>query len=128
MDNIHGLGELDSSIAGLAADLESVLPDLVLGAAGIVEQEIRSRAPVNAGALVMALDTKSERRKSAASATVQIERSGKDGVEHYAIFQEFGTSKMPAQPFFRPGIAAATASVEGHLTNGVLEVVDQYAD
>ncbi|WP_428718578.1 HK97-gp10 family putative phage morphogenesis protein [Undibacterium curvum] len=128
MDSIQGLGELNSSIARLTSDLDRSLPDLVMRSAEIVESEIRSRAPVDSGELVASLDAKAARRQASASATVQINRSGPDGTEHYAIFQEFGTSKTPANPFFRPGVAASSAAVQSNLTSGILEVIGRHAD
>lgn len=128
MGDIQGLGELSSSFAGLINDLESALPNLVLESAEIIEKEIQSRAPVSTGALISAIDTSSAHTKSTASATVQVEHSGQEGIEHYAIFKEFGTSKMPAEPFFRPGVAAAADPVRDHLTNGILGVINKYAD
>ena len=114
MDNITGLAELQASIEAIHSRLESELPAIVMESAEIVESEIRARAPVLTGALIRSLAAKSERRKDAASAVVQIERSGPDGTEHYAIFQEYGTSQMPAKPFFRPGVLAAADKVQAH--------------
>lgn len=81
-----------------------------MAAAKVIEAEVRARAPVNTGTLVASLDKKSSLRQSKASATIQVERSGPEGTEHYAIFQEYGTSKMPAHPFMRPGFEAAKQS------------------
>jgi HK97 gp10 family phage protein len=117
---IFGLAELTANVNALNAQLRNALPAIVMQAAQIVEAEIRSRAPVDTGALVASLDAKSDRRQDAASAIVQIARSGKDGTEHYAIFNEFGTSRMPARPFFRPGIEAARQKVAALLTSGIL--------
>lgn len=122
---IFGLAELTANVNAINAQLRAALPEIVMQAAEILEVEIRSRAPVDTGALVASLDAKADRRKDAVSATVEIERSGKDGTEHYAIFQEFGTSKMPAQPFFRPGVEAAREKVGALMSNRVLEIIEQ---
>ncbi|MGI4849322.1 MAG: HK97-gp10 family putative phage morphogenesis protein [Janthinobacterium lividum] len=119
-----GLAELSANIAALNARLQNALPEIVMAAADIVEAEIRQRAPVDTGDLVKSLDAKADRRKDSASATVQIERSGPDGTEHYAVFQEFGTSRMPAQPFFRPGVEAARGKVEAHLAESIKKLVE----
>jgi HK97 gp10 family phage protein len=123
MDSVTGLEELQASIAALNAQLNNELPAIVLEGAEIVEEEIRARAPVLSGAIVRSLDAKSERRKDAASAIVQVEASGPDGTEHYAIFQEFGTSRMRAQPFFRPGVLAAQDKVQAHSAARIAEII-----
>lgn len=120
-----GLAELSANIDALNQRLLDALPDIVMHAAEIVEAEIAARAPVDTGALVRSLDAKADRRQTSASATVQIERSGPDGTEHYAIFQEFGTSTMPAQPFFRPGIEAARTKVDALMTQQILSIVER---
>lgn len=120
-----GLAELTANINALNKQLSDALPDIVMQAALIVEEEIRQRAPVDTGELVRSLDAKADRRMASASATVQIERSGLDGTEHYAIFNEFGTSKMPAQPFFRPGIEAAREQVGELMQSRILEIIEK---
>ena len=124
MVEITGLDELALSIKDLNKLLNDALPTLVLEAAEIVEAEIRSRAPVLTGDLVRSLDAKSNQRKDEASAVVQIENSAKDGTEHYAIFDEFGTSHQAAKPFFRPGIEASRPKVDEFLRNSLNAIVD----
>jgi HK97 gp10 family phage protein len=124
--NGDGLDELSADIDAMIADLEASLPEIVMTAAEVIEAEIRQRAPVDTGALVRSLDSKADRRKGAASATVQMERSGPDGTEHYAIFQEFGTSKMAARPFFRPGVEAAAPKVQELVSAQILAQIETY--
>jgi HK97 gp10 family phage protein len=124
--NIQGLSELQANIEKLNARLRDQLPDIVTDAAIIVETEIRRRAPVRTGALVANLDTVvGEHSANHASVTVQIEKSDKDGVEHYAIFDEYGTSKEPAKPFFRPGVEAAKQQVESRLKKKILDSINK---
>ncbi len=87
--------------------LSGVSMDAALAAATVIEDEIRQRVPVNSGLLRDSLDKKSERRQASASVVIEMPHSGPDGTEHYAIFQEFGTAKMPAHPFMRPGFEAS---------------------
>lgn len=119
-----GLAELTANINALNAQLTDVLPDIVMQAAEIVEAEIAARAPVDSGALVRSLNAKADRRKQSSSVTVQIDRSGPDGTEYYAIFQEFGTSKMQANPFFRPGVEASRTKVADLMERKILSVVE----
>lgn len=120
-----GLAELTANIAALNRKLSDALPGIVMQAAEIIEAEIAARAPVDTGTLVRSLDAKADRRKTSASATVQIERSGKDGTEHYAIFNEFGTSKQRAKPFFRPGVEAARGKVDALMTQEITALVSE---
>ncbi|MDD2728175.1 HK97-gp10 family putative phage morphogenesis protein [Malikia sp.] len=119
-DHVSGLADLNQSIERISQEVRAKLPELVMQAATLVEAEIRMRAPVDTGRLVSSLDAKAVRRMDAASATVQIERSGPDGTEHYAIFHEFGTSREPARPFFRPGVEAARQQMQDIIIDGVL--------
>ena len=123
MADIAGVDDLQSAIAAMNRELQAMLPQMVMAGALIVEKEILSRAPVLTGALAASLDAKADRRRQSASATVQIERSGPDGVEHYAIFNEYGTSHQPAKPFFRPGVEAAKPQVESLMTSQLTRVI-----
>ena len=111
-------------MASLNAQLAAALPGIVLQAAGVVQQEIQRRAPVDTGALKASIDTVANRRALSASATVQAEDSAQGGIEHYAIFKEYGTSKSAATPFFRPGVEAARPAVQALVTQQILNVVD----
>lgn len=42
----------------------------------------------------------------------------------YAVFLEYGTSKMDPKPFFRPAIAEATADIEGFIESHTETSVD----
>lgn len=126
MDNITGLAELQAALANLKADLSRQLPDIVVEAAGTVKDEIQSRMHVDSGQLEQSLEVVNTHRENSATATVQIDESGPEQNQHYAIYQEYGTSRMPAQPFFRPGVQAAKEEVAAKLINGVLNVVAQH--
>jgi HK97 gp10 family phage protein len=124
MAEVTGLTEMNADIAALNAQLAAALPGIVLQGAAIVQQEIQRRAPVDTGALKADIDTVGSRRALSASATVQAEDSAQGGVEHYAIFKEYGTSTAAAQPFFRPGVEAARPKVEALVTSRILDVVN----
>ena len=126
MAEIFGLNEMAASFAALNIEISQALPDIVFQGALIVQKEIQARAPVDTGALLASIDTQSARRASSASATVQAEDSAQGGIEHYAIFKEYGTSKSPATPFFRPGVEAARTKVDDLVTGQILSVVNKY--
>lgn len=125
MAEIQGLAELERTIAAMNKELESQLPEITLAGAAIVEAEIAARAPRDTGALAASLDAKADHRRGSASATVAVEHSDKGGAEHYAIYLEYGTSKMPAEPFFRPGVEASKEKVGQLMQEQILKVIQK---
>jgi HK97 gp10 family phage protein len=130
MKAITGVDEFERDCAEDAHALERELPEIVMRAANLVEEEVRRRAPRDTGELVAHLDrTSATRRRSRASATVQIEDSGAQGREHYAVYKEYGTSKMAAEPFFRPGVEAARDRAEDEIEAGIASTLERrYGD
>lgn len=126
MADVSGLDDMHAAIAALNRELESELPGIALAGAEIVEAEVAARAPRRTGALVSSLDAEAELRRGAASAVVQVDDSAKGGGEHYAIFIEYGTSRMAARPFFRPGVEAAKPKVEAALVAGIQNVIAKH--
>lgn len=129
---VHGMDELTDRIALLNDALCDALPAIVLDAARRVEAEIASRAPVYSGALVHSLSVGDiaggqANSQGKAGAIVQVDTSNQGGQEHYAIFDEFGTSRQPARPFFRPGVAAAVELVRELLTSRVNDIIGKSA-
>jgi HK97 gp10 family phage protein len=53
------------------------------------------------------LETIGTSTAQSAAAVVQIAESALGEIEEKAVFLEFGTSKMPAEPSFRPGFEEA---------------------
>ena len=126
MAEVTGLTEMAASLAALNIELSLALPGIVFQGALVVQKEIKARAPVDTGALLASIDTTTAKRALSASATVQAEDSAQGGIEHYAVFKEYGTSKMPATPFFRPGVEAARGKVDELVTAQILSVVQKY--
>ena len=56
---------------------------------------------------------------------MQVEDSTQGGIEHYAIYTEYGTSREVARPFFRPGVQAASAQVENLITQRITQIIEQ---
>jgi HK97 gp10 family phage protein len=126
MANVSGLAELNAAIAALKADLRRELPAVAMAGADIVAAEIEPRIPRRTGELAASLDEEPGAGRNSASATVEIVQSGPGGQEHKAIFLEYGTSKMPAHPFFRPGVEAAKPKVEAALVAGIQNVIAKH--
>ena len=126
MAEVTGLTDLTTRFATLNVEISLALPGIVFQGALVVQKEIQARAPVDTGALLASIDTTQAKRALSASATVQAEDSAQGGIEHYAIFKEYGTSKAPATPFFRPGFEAARTKVDDLVTGQILSVVNKY--
>lgn len=125
MDNVTGLNEFTNSIETLKLQLHESLPQIVLAAANIVFDEISGRIPHDTGDLAGHLDETENNPGNASFVTVEIGQSGPGGIEHKGIFLEYGTSKMAARPFFRPGVDASREKAEQLLQSRILKVIDQ---
>ena len=121
---VTGLDDLAASIDALNSELRAALPEIVLDGAAIIESEIRARAPVRTGSLASAINIIETHSNDAASATVQIDDSAQGQQEHYAIFDEFGTSKQPARPFFRPGVQAAAPRAQQLMVERIASIIE----
>lgn len=125
MDNVTGLDDFMASIADLNSTLQEMLPEIVSAAANIVFDEISGRIPRDTGDLAGHLDESENNPGTAAFVTVEIGQSAPGGIEHKGIFLEYGTSKMAAKPFFRPGVDASRGKVEQLMHSRILKVIDQ---
>ncbi|MFZ6813748.1 HK97-gp10 family putative phage morphogenesis protein [Undibacterium sp. Rencai35W] len=120
---VTGLDDFAASVDALHNALRAALPDIVVDGAAIIEAEIRARAPVRTGNLASAIDTIETHGIDTASAIVQIDDSAQGQQEHYAIFEEFGTSKQPARPFFRPGVQAAAPRAQEMMVERIASII-----
>ncbi|MDQ2822037.1 MAG: hypothetical protein M3Y65_16855 [Pseudomonadota bacterium] len=125
MDNVTGLDEFTNSIEALKLQLHESLPQIVLAAANIVFDEINGRIPRDTGDLAGHLDESQNGAGAVAYVTIQVGQSGPGGNERKGIFLEYGTSKMAARPFFRPGVDASREKAEQLLQSRILKVIDQ---
>lgn len=91
MANIEGLSELHAKLIKLKDIKDN--PDALLAGAYVLEAGAKRRAPVDTGFL----RASGSSNKTTGGAEVVF-------TANYAYYQEFGTSKMPAQPFVRPTI------------------------
>ncbi len=121
---IVGVDELHRRLNTLQNQLESAASEIISSGAAAIEREIASREPEKTGQLQANLVTK----VSSGMATVEMTHSGPEGSGHYAIFQEFGTSKMPAHPFFRPGVAAAKPEIKTIASQALEKALAKHVD
>lgn len=104
-DIITGLDDLDKALTALTAQVaEGVLAGTV-AAGEEIYQEVERRAK---GTIKSNITLKTRRTKSGGAwGIIQVDQSGPDQPERHALFLEYGTSRMAAQPFMRPGFEAA---------------------
>lgn len=127
MAKVSGLDEFEAYVLRTNARLERELPSVVIEGARIVEDEIRHRAPRATGELLANLEVEPirSRRAGRASAVVEVESSGPGGEVRQAIFVEFGTYKMPAHPFFRPGVDASRERSEMQMEQQITNIIKE---
>lgn len=125
---ITGIEDLHRSLTTLQNQLENTLLEVVSSGAEVIEREIASRVPEKTGRLKTNLLTTSVRQQNSARTTVEMAHSRPEESEHYAIFQEFGSSKMPAHPFFRPGIEAAKPQIKTVVNQALQKTFADHVD
>jgi HK97 gp10 family phage protein len=98
------MDELDKAINDVIETMQGNVLSAVEAAGNVVLNEVKIRAK---GSIRDNLSIKVFRVKDGARASIQVDESAKGGDKHHAVFIEYGTSKMPAQPFMRPGYDAS---------------------
>ena len=100
-ETIRNLGRINDAVL---AELEQA----VMPGTEVVAESARQKVPVDTGKLKESIQARVT-KKNASGVTV-IVAAGTD--EYYWLFIEFGTSKMPAQPFLRPALDENRAAVK----------------
>lgn len=119
VSQVKGLRELGLSMRGLSADMAGKIARQATAAgAGVVRKAARAKAPKDTGNLQAAIVMKrvkdtplteeyvvAVRKGKTRDAKAGKDGTGKQGKDaFYAHFPEFGTVKMPAQPYMRPAL------------------------
>lgn len=124
MDQI--LDRLNKAVNGISAQqIEGVLMKGARIIAKDAERRIGSRFKVRTGRLSTAARAKRSKYRGTTFASVfaAIDRSKIKGAPH-AHLLEFGTSRMPARPFFRPAIDETQAEVAAVVEQGIKKLLD----
>jgi HK97 gp10 family phage protein len=138
---VKGLRELGLAMRALGADMAGKIARQATAAgAGVARKAIKARAPRDSGNLAAAIVMKRVRNTPLSEEYVVVVRKGKTrdakaakrgqgklGKDaFYAGFNEFGTVKMPAQPFVRPGfegsLQPATQAIANRLKQRIAKV------
>jgi HK97 gp10 family phage protein len=105
--------KLTIHLPNLAANVRRAAHEAVLDAAAAITEEAKANAPVKTGFL----------RDSILMRAVAEARAEVKAYASYAVFQEFGTSKMAAQPFFTPAIETVRARASEIMAHRLKEAV-----
>jgi HK97 gp10 family phage protein len=91
---LKGVPEFISNLKAQSVEIQKAVSDDIQKGGLSIERDAKLKAPVDTGAL---------------KSSIHYEQTGEfscnisDGVL-YGVFQEYGTSKMRAQPFMRPSV------------------------
>lgn len=102
---IEGLREAERALKDLGPDVaRRVLRTAVKKGAEPMLHAARSKAPFDEGLLVSTIKVRTgvNRRRGSAAAKVTTKDGDYKGESFYGSFIEYGTDKMPAQPYLRP--------------------------
>jgi HK97 gp10 family phage protein len=121
--SVEGIEDFKAQSLQLKAKLEFDLSAILLGAVVPITAEIQARMPVRTGDLSRHLQVTASKTSNGASATIEIADSEVGEAEQKAVFLEFGTSKMAAEPFFRPGFEAGKERTAQMIIDGVLKSI-----
>lgn len=94
---VEGIDALYAACRRLKGNVRKGTLNAVLESARAVEAEMLKRVPVKTGHLKSVINSRSDKRRISANVGPRSFRKA-----HYGYWQEFGTSKMKAQPFARP--------------------------
>ena len=104
---IEGMDELQKTLQQvMPREARNILRRTTLKIASAVRDKVRQRAPVDTGNLKRSIKSKRDKgTPTNITASVIADRSGgKSGRGYHWHFLEFGTQKMPAQPFLVPTV------------------------
>lgn len=112
---VEGSRELAASLSRVADSLDD-MPGAGTKAGQAVKQRAASGAPVDTGALARSVYAEAGPAEVVVGAR-----------ERYAPFQEYGTATVPASPYLRPALEAATGEIVAAYTEEIqkkLETVE----
>lgn len=119
---ITGLKELRAAIQDLTVKQQRTARRVGLRAAAtVIRNEARRLVAVRSGALKKEIDLRVKVLKNAEGAEIGYHKSA-----FWGLFNELGTSKMRAQPFLRPALAAKQQAALEKLASAFKAMVAKY--
>lgn len=121
---MSGIDALDAALAKVGSDLSGAsLEQLMREALAPTAEHARAHVAVQTGEVRGAIAVTSRHRANSATAAVEVLGSQPGGPAHEAVFLEYGTSKMAAEPFLRPALAATQGAVASHIAAGLAGIL-----
>ena len=115
-----GIDDLDAALERLGGALSGEqLEALLRRAVEPTAEHARTHVAVRTGEVREAIEVTGRHTRNTATASVEVMDSAPGGIAREAIFLEFGTSKMAAEPFLRPALAATQGDVLDNVTAGL---------
>ena len=119
-----GIDALDAALGRVGNDLAGAsLQPLLRQALAPTAEYARTHVAVETGEVRNAIAVTSRHTARSATASVEVLGSGPGGPAHEAVFLEYGTSKMSAEPFLRPALAATQADIVNTITAGLAGIL-----
>jgi HK97 gp10 family phage protein len=112
--SIEGMEDLQETLKTvMPREAKNILRRTTFAVATTVRDKVKARAPKKTGALMKSIKAKRNKgTRTEMSASVVADRSGgRTGRGFHAHFLEFGTVKMPAQPFIVPTVEEMRSQV-----------------
>lgn len=130
---LEGLPQLFEQLNNLSeiVELDEIVDDVLMPAAKMGRDEIKDTAPIGdkphpPGWLKIREATFAAKGDSAKDAKGPSVLFGVNAHKApHAIWQEFGTAKMSAHPFFRPARAAVRPALAATIKDGILRLIDK---
>jgi HK97 gp10 family phage protein len=121
--------DFNRQIGQLPIKLKRQLATAIAKEADRLATAIKAAAPVRKGILREGVKVRRAKRELtlevvAGGDTTIHGKSGPHGEADYALFQEYGTRKAPAQPFFYPTARAMQADINANIQKAVQDVLD----
>jgi HK97 gp10 family phage protein len=124
---ITDMDELDRSISSMVRTLDGRALENAVNAAGAeILKEVQSRAPVKSGKLLASIRELGYKKVHSAKCSISVANSKKYGLRHYAVFLEYGTSKMPSHPFMRPAFEVSKQKAVDAFTESIAAELEKF--
>lgn len=131
--NISNVDRLKRKVAALSGSTRTGLMDALRTSGREINALQRQFAPKEDGVLVGTIDMIEDESLlkvtlvAGGPATTRPVRDGADAEYDYALAQELGTQKMPANPFFFPGYRFGKKRAKGRITRAINKAAKQAA-
>ena len=122
-----GIDDLDTMLERVGGALSGAqLEGLLRQAVQPTAERARALVAVETGEVHDAINVTGHHSRTRATAAVEVLGSAPGGPAHEAVFLEYGTSKMAAEPFLRPALAATQGDISNHINAGLSGILKPF--